>query len=169
MPALDDVTAIKTKLNVERSKLLESFANLPAETMHQSFGAGGWSIKDILAHCAFSEAVNIRFARIMLEKDSSVQVQELAADFPDYPGTFELDAFNAWMTRSWRVKSLGEIMMTLNTTRADTLAWLDTLTPGQLDRDGTHAVWGMQTVRGMFRILVVHDRVHRGDIEKRKA
>jgi hypothetical protein len=61
------------------------------------------------------------------------------------------------------------VMTALNETRADTLAWLATLTPEQLERAGAHAVWGNQSVRGMFRILVIHDKFHRGDIEKRKA
>jgi hypothetical protein len=29
-------------------------------------------------------------------------------------------------------------------------------------------VWNEQTIRSMFRILVIHDKFHRGDIEKRK-
>lgn len=168
MPALDDAAAIKTRLNIERMKLLESFADLPAETMHKPLGEEGWSIKDILAHVAMAEAVNIKFARIMLEKDSPVQVRELAADFPDYAGAFELDAFNAWMTRVWRAKSLDEVITALKATRAETIAWLDSLMPEQLDRRGTHAVWGPQTVRGTFRLLVIHDKFHRGDLEKRK-
>lgn len=167
MPAPDDTAAIKSKLNVERIKLLESFANLPTETMHKPLGPEGWSIKDILAHVAVAEGVNVKFARIMVERDSPVQLQELAADFPDYPGEFELDTFNAWMARAWQTKSLDEVILALHTTRAQTMAWLDTLTPEQLDRSGTHAVWGTQTVRGLFRILVIHDRAHRGDIEKR--
>ncbi len=169
MPALDDAATIKTKLNNERAKLLEVFANLPTETMLKPFGEEGWSIKDILAHLAMAEAVNIKFAKMMLEKDSPVQVQELAADFPDYHGAFDLDTFNAWMTQVWRAKSLDEIVAAVNAARADTIAWLDALTPEQLDRSGAHAAWGTQTVRGMFRILVIHDKFHRGDIEKRKA
>ncbi|MBI5305930.1 MAG: DinB family protein [Chloroflexi bacterium] len=169
MPAPEDVAGIKAKLNGERVKLLDAFANLPRETMRKPFGDDGWSIKDILAHVAMAEWVNIKFAKLMLEKDAPVQLQELAADFPDYPGEFQLDKFNAWMTEKWRAYSLDEIITALNAARTDTLAWLDTLTPAQLEKSGTHAAWGNLSVRGMCRILVIHDKFHRADIEKRKA
>jgi uncharacterized damage-inducible protein DinB len=168
MPISDDVTNLKSKLTTERVKLFESFANVPRETMLRPFSEGGWSIKDILAHVAMAEAVNVKFAKMMVSKDAPLQLLEFAAEYPEFPGDFEIDKFNAWMAERWRAKSLDEILGALKETRADTFAWLDTLTPAQLERSGEHAVWGKQSVRGMFRILVIHDKFHRGDIEKRK-
>ena len=169
MSAPDDVTGIKEKLNVERAKLLESFAQTPRETMLRPFDDGGWSIKDVLAHVAMAESVNAAFAKMMIAKDTPLQLKEFAAEYPDFPGEFELDKFNAWMTERWRAQSLDQVLAALNQTRQETLAWLETLSPAQLERSGEHAVWGNQSVRGMFRILVIHDRVHRGDILKRKT
>lgn len=163
------IMEIKEKLNAERAKLFEAFANLPREVILRPFGEAGWSIKDILAHVAMAEAINVKFAKMMVAKDEPLQLQEFAAEFPDFPGAFELDRFNAWMTERWRAKSFEDILVALKETRADTLAWLDTLTPAQLERTGEHAVWGKQSVRGMFRILVIHDKFHRSDIEKRQA
>lgn len=168
MPAPDEVAAIKDKLDAERAKLLESFAGVPRETLLRPYN-GGWSIKDILAHLAMAESVNIAFAKMMVAKDSPQQLQELASEYPNFPGSFELDKFNAWMTERWRAKSLDEVIATLHHTRRQTLAWLETLAPAQLERRGEHAVWGTQSVKGIFRILVIHDRFHRGDIEKRKG
>ena len=169
MSAPDDVTGIKEKLNVERAKLLESFAQTPRETMLRPFGDGGWSIKDVLAHVAMAESVNVAFAKMMIAKDTPLQLKEFAAEYPDFPGEFELDKFNAWMTERWRAQSLDQVLAALKQTRQETLAWLETLSSAQLERSGEHAVWGNQSVRGMFRILVIHDRVHRGDILKRKT
>jgi uncharacterized damage-inducible protein DinB len=165
----NDQSGIKDKLNAERAKLLESIANLPHATILRPFGDGGWSIKDLLAHLAMAESVNVAFAKMMVVKDSPLQLKEFARAYPDFPGEFELDKFNAWMTERWRAKSLDEVMAALHQTRQDTLTWLDTLTAAQLERSGEHAVWGPQSVRGMFRILVIHDKFHRGDILKRKA
>lgn len=163
-----DVAAIKEKLISERAKLLESFRGLPHEVMTRPF-AGGWCIKDVLAHIAMAEGVNTKFAKLMLAKESPAQLVELVDEYPDYPMPFTLDKFNAWMTERWSKKTLIEIIDALHATRAETLAWLETLTPAQLERKGKHAVWEDQTVRSMFRILVIHDKFHRGDIEKRKA
>jgi uncharacterized damage-inducible protein DinB len=169
MAAPETVEAIKAKLNAERAKLLEAIANVPREVMLRPFGDGGWSIKDILAHVAMAEEVNVKFARMMIAKDEPLQLREFAAEYPDFPGEFELDKFNAWMSERWRAKSLEEIIAALNSSRAETRTWLDTLTPAQLERTGEHAVWGKQSVKGMFRILVIHDKFHRGDIEKRRG
>ena len=168
MAGSDDVAGIKEKLSAERAKLLESFADVPRETMLRLFD-GGWSIKDALAHVAMAEAVNVAFAKMMVAKDSPLQLKEFAAEYPDFPGEFELDKFNAWMTERWRAKSLDEVLAALDETRRDMLAWLGTLTPAHLERSGEHAVWGNQSVRGMFRILVIHDKFHRGDVLKRKT
>jgi len=169
MAGSDDVGGIKEKLNAERAKLLAAFANLPRANMLRPFGEGGWSIKDLLAHVAMAESVNVAFARMMVAKASPLQLEEFARAYPDFPGEFELDKFNAWMTERWRAKSLDEIVAALDQARAETLAWLETLSPAQLERSGEHAVWGKQSIRGMFRILVIHDKFHRGDIEKRKT
>jgi uncharacterized damage-inducible protein DinB len=167
MPANQDVVAIKEKLNAERAKLLDAFKGLTPEVMTRPF-EGGWAIKDVLAHVAMAEGVNVKFAKLILAKESPAQLQELASEYPDFPMPFELDKFNAWMTERWRKKSLVEIIDALHATRADTLAWLEMLTPEHLERKGKHAVWDDQSIRGMFRILVIHDKFHRGDIEKRK-
>lgn len=169
MTTPNSIIEIKEKLNAERAKLFKAFANLPREVILRPYGEAGWSIKDILAHIAMAEAINVQFAKLMVAKTEPLQLQEFAAEFPDFPGAFELDKFNAWMTERWRAKSFEEIVTALQETRADTLAWLDTLTPEQLERTGEHAVWGKQSVRGMFRILVIHDKFHRSDIEKRKV
>jgi hypothetical protein len=167
MPPSEAVAAIKNKLEVERAKLLESFKGLPVDVMTHPY-EGGWSIRDVLAHVAMAEGVNVKFAKLILAKETPVQLQELAGEYPDYPLPFELDKFNAWMTERWSKRSLVEIVDALHAARKDTLLWLDSLTPEQLERKGQHAVWGDQSIHGMLRILVIHDKFHRGDIEKRK-
>jgi len=166
MPAPDNAAGIKEKLNAERARLLDSFQDLSTEIMLRPY-EGGWSIRDVLAHVAMAESVNTRFAKLIVEKDDAVQLRDLAKEFPDFPPPFDLDKFNAWMTERWRTKSLDQVLDALRRTRADTLAWLETLTPEQLERKGQHAVWEEQTVKGMFRLLVIHDQFHRGVIERR--
>jgi uncharacterized damage-inducible protein DinB len=169
MPAPDAIPEMKSKLTAEREKLIAAFANLPREVVLKPFGEDGWSIKDLIAHIANSESINIKLAKLMVTKNEPVQLSELASDFPDFPPPFELDKFNAYMIDKWRAKSSEDAIAALKSTRAETLAWLDTLSPEQLERTGEHAVWGKQSVRGMIRILVIHDKFHRGDIDKRKA
>jgi uncharacterized damage-inducible protein DinB len=166
MPTPQEIAGIKAKLDAERAQLLHSFDNVSPTLLLQPVGPGGWSIKDLLAHVASSEDVNVKFARLMVAQDAPVQLRELASEFPDFPGEFELDKFNAWMTERGRAQSREEVVAALERVRKETLLWLDSLTPAQFERSGEHAVWGKQSVYGMLRILVIHDRFHRADIEK---
>ncbi len=167
MPAPTDIAGIKAKLDDERVRLIESIYGLSVEALNRSH-PDGWSIKDILAHIALAEDVNMKFARLMVEKDSPAQLEELRGDYPDFDLPFTLDNFNAWTMTRLRAQSLEQVLAALRRTRAETLAWLDTLAPEHLEREGVHAVWGQQKVRELLRILVIHDKMHRGDIEKRK-
>lgn len=127
----------------------------------------GWSVHDILAHVANAELINVKFARLMLELDMPNQIKLVRADYPDYEGAFDLDRFNAYMTDKLRQRSLEGVLEQLEQTRAGTYAWLDTLTPEMLDRRGEHAAWGAQTVRGMIKILMLHDKTHTQELVKR--
>ncbi len=166
MPTPQEIAGIRAKLDAERAKLLQSFANLSDALLLRPAGPGGWSIKDLLAHVASSEEMNVKFARRMVTHDAPVQRRALAGAFPDFPGEFELDKFNAWMAERGRAQSWDQVLAALQRVRGETLTWLESLTPAQLERTGEHAVWGKQSVYAMLRILVIHDRLHRVDIEK---
>jgi hypothetical protein len=169
MLANAEIETIKSKLNAERAKLMAALKQLSSDELMRPL-EDGWSAKDVVAHLAMAEAVNVKFAKLMLAHDGPVQLRVMAQDFPDYIARgqrFSLDDFNSYMTEKLRAKSLDEVMRSLDETRADTLAWVDTLTSVQLERGGQHAAWGDQTVRGMLKILVIHDKFHTQDILKR--
>lgn len=166
-----EIENIKHRLVTERAKVMAAVALLsPVEVVRQL--PDGWSAKDILAHLANSEAVNVKFARLMLSQDQPVQLRAVAGDYPDFTAvhdTFTLDDFNAYIAEKWRTTPWSDVLRALEATRSDTLTWLDSLTPEQLDRGGEHAVWGDQTVRGMLKILVIHDKVHAPDLRQLKT
>ena len=146
MPAPDSPAAIASKLTSERAKLLESLAGLEPAVLVKPYGEGGWSIKDILAHVAMAEQVNVAFAKLMVEKDLPDQLREFARLYPEL-GQFDLDRFNASMAERWSSKTVAEVLAALGAVRAKTLDWLLSLNDDQLERRGQHAVWGRQSVR----------------------
>ena len=168
MSAIPEIETLKNKLVLERRKLLDGVSALSLTERVEPF-LDGWSVNDLLAHLAEAEAINVRFAKLMLTRETPVQLREVAADYPDYAGPFELDRFNAYMTDKLRARGFENIMQVLNDTRTETLAWMDTLTTEQLERRGVHAAWGDQTVRGMLKILLLHDKMHTQDILKKNA
>lgn len=168
MSAIPQIETLKSKLALERSKLLDAVNGLSLTERAEPF-LDGWSVNDLLAHVAHSEAINVKFAKLMLASDTPVQLEAVAADFPDYTGPFELDRFNAYMTDKLRARGFDDILSALTDTRAGTLAWMDTLTAEQLERRGVHAAWGDLTVSGMLKILMLHDKRHSQDILKKDA
>ena len=168
MSAVPEIETLKNRLAAERAKMLDAVNALSSSERAAPF-LDGWSVNDLLAHVANSEAINVKFAKLMLASDQPVQIEAVASDYPDYTGPFELDRFNAYKTDKLRAHSPEEIFQFLQSTRAETLAWMDTLTSEQLERTGTHAAWGTQTLRGMLKILMLHDKMHTQDILKRNT
>ncbi len=164
MPIVE-IETLKQKLDAARVKLWDAIQPLSPEEMSRP-RAGAWSTKDILAHLAFAEALNVKFAKLMLTQEHPVQLEAMAQDYPDYAGPFSLDGFNAYMMEKLRAQSLDETLAALRETRAATLAWMDTLAPEQLERGGQHAAWGDATVRGMLKVIALHERMHTQDIKK---
>lgn len=159
---------IKAKLESERARLNQVTAEMSREELLEPH-ASGWSAKDLLAHLVIAEELNVKFARAFVELDNPKQLKIFRADFPDYPHEqFTFDEFNAYMTDKLRAQTLDLVLSEIVRVRGETLAWLDTLREEQLERRGLHAVWGETTARGMFRILALHDKMHREDLVKRQ-
>jgi hypothetical protein len=160
-----EIEALANKLRTERAKLWSAVGRVERGEFERPLPEG-WSVKDILAHLAAAEELNIKFAKLMISHEKPVQLSAFAADYPDFTDPFSLDGFNAFLKGKLAAKSLGEVLTHLQVTRAETYAWVETLTPDKLTRSGEHGVWGEQTVRGMLRILALHDRAHTRDILK---
>jgi hypothetical protein len=166
MSTYSQVESLLLKLETARASLWAAIRRLDTGDFTRAFD-DGWSTKDLIAHVAAAEELNVKFARLMVSQEHPVQLKAFAADNPDFVGPFSLEGFNAYMAGKLRAKSLEEVLSGLDETRARTLAWVETLTPDQLECSGQHAVWGQQSVRDLLRILALHDRVHTNDILKR--
>lgn len=163
-----EIELLIRKLGDARARLWAAITALePADLIYRR--GSEWSVKDIVAHVAAAEEINVRFGKLMVREQEPVQLTAFAGEFPDYSGPFTLDGFNAYMMGKLGGRPLEQVLAVLDETRSITLAWVETLTPDLLERSGLHAVWGGQTVRDMLRILALHDRLHAGDILKRKS
>ena len=164
MAQANEIETLKIKLQAERVKLLDACAALNDD---RDSGADEWSVQDVLAHVANAEQLNVKFARVMLEQTHPKQIEAVAADFPDYEGVFDLDRFNAYTREKLRAQTFPQVMENLTRTREETLAWIETLTEEQLERGGQHAAWGELTVRGILKILMLHDKAHAQELKRK--
>ena len=161
MPQPISVPGLLAKLNEERAKLLAAVAGLSeAEaTRPLPTSEGGWSVKDVLAHVAISEAANLAFARRMVSEDNPVQI-------PPDRGPFDLDRWNNSQVRRRQQLTWAQVQDDLAAAHQDTLAFVAGLEEAQFDRRGLQAVFGEMTLGQLLKILYRHDRMHREEIEQ---
>ncbi len=70
MPTPEEIAGIKSKLDTERARLLQSFARLDPALLLRPAGPGGWSRKDLPAPVILSQVINPKFARSMVIQDA---------------------------------------------------------------------------------------------------
>ena len=152
------VEQLTDKLKSVRVNLLKSIEGLPDDDITQEIGTNGWkSIKDIILHLASGERGMLTVAR-----------QCLAGQRVSYEG-FDLDRWNERQVEKKRHLSVAEALAELQAVREDSLTTLRELTPEQLRMPAAHPFWGDVTVGQLFRIMSIHDELHRRDVEQIRA
>jgi hypothetical protein len=150
---------LRAKLTTERERLMEALAGVDGELAARRFeGTDGWtSIHDTLRHVASAEA------SMMI-----VAARTVDGTFKPVEG-FDLNRFNARQVEKRASLSWDDSLDELQTVRTKTLNLLDEWTDEQLAMPTVHPVWGDTTVGGLFRIIAIHDTLHRKDVETLKA
>jgi len=161
MPPPISVPGLIAKLNEERAKLLATVAGLSETEVTRPLptSEGGWSVKDILAHVAISEAANLAFAKRLVAEDNPVQI-------PPDKGPFDLDRWNNSQVRRRQQLTWAQVQADLAAAHQETLAFVAGLEEAQFDRRGVQAVFGEMTLGQLLKILYRHDRMHREEIEQ---
>ena len=107
-----------------------------------------WTVRDLLVHLATSERGVGQMIDGLLRGESIV------------PADFDLDRWNASQVARLRGLSLAELRERIISTRGATLALLDRLTEGDLERRGRHALGREVSLGEALRIMAAHERVH---------
>lgn len=149
------VEELITKLNKERERLLKALEGVDATLAARRFeGTEGWtSIHDAIRHVASAEASMLTVAE-----------RTVAGTYQRIEG-FDLNRFNARQVEKRAQQTWEESLAELNDVRQRSLAALETWTDEQLALPAFHPVWGEVDVAGLFRIIAIHDGLHRKDIE----
>ena len=147
------------KLNKERERLLAVLEGVDAALAGRRFeGTEGWtSIHDTVRHVASAEASMLTVAE-----------RTVAGTYQRIEG-FDLNRFNARQVEKRAQQSWEESLAELKEVRTRTLAALETWTDEQLALPTFHPVWREIDVAGLFRIIAIHDGLHRKDIETLRA
>ena len=114
--------------------------SVPAEVLERRPAPGEWSPREVLGHLLYVEDLLRARVESMIADDDDVPMPRGAAAPP--PGA-PLDSLVAWRAA-----------------RAETLAWLSTLGPAELERAGVSARFGRITAREQVAEWAYHDLDH---------
>jgi hypothetical protein len=112
-----------------------------------------WSVKDTLVHIATNE----RLMTALLKDIADGTASELPADFDN-------QRFNDEQVALGHSKSIPQLRAELEASYSELIAALETITPEQIDRRGTHPAVGEATVKEFFVAMYAHHETHCRDV-----
>jgi uncharacterized protein (TIGR03083 family) len=146
---LNELEQVADQLREERRLL-----NRTLDSLTESQGVAiqvtpDWSIRDIVAHMAGSERGMLRLAQRMARGEN-----------PQLPPDYDNDVYNARQVAKRKNLSLVQLREEMEASRAELMAFMEGLTPGQLTLGGEHPIVGQTTVKGLIEVLGNHEASH---------
>lgn len=147
MPDIDREATVRT-IEEARAELLRFVGSLTPAQLGRETPCEGWTVKDLLAHLAASEASLVASSRRAL------------AGNPARPPGYDVDRNNAEQVASRRDTPLADLEREMRRNRHETLALLAGLRDAQLDMplEGTGGV--MRNVAWRLQRIGEHEREH---------
>jgi hypothetical protein len=153
---MSEITELAEKLRSEGERFHALFAGLTDQQWTQQVYTEGttWTVLNILAHFVTSERGLIKLFEQIRQGGSG------AAD------DFSIDRYNASMQKKTREATPQEMLEQYRQVRADSVAWVASLTESELEIIGRHPFLEMTTLREMIKMLYIHNLTHYRDIKK---
>jgi uncharacterized damage-inducible protein DinB len=148
----DEIVKIKDRVTMARAKLLVAVGGLDAVAWEWQPGDGRWSVRLTLAHVGSAQWSHLEVVRRLIAREPVA--------VPD----FELDAWNLAQVAKRADWTVAQVLADLETAHQETLAFLDSLDDEKLDIVGSHPALGEISVGQVFRVIALHDSLHRRDI-----
>jgi hypothetical protein len=123
--------------------------NLADDDLDRNGPDGGWTPRQVVHHLADSEATAyVRLRKLIAEDGAIIQ----GYDEPEFARRLHYD------------RPIGASLAVLKAVRAASLELLESLTPAEWDRQGTHAESGAYSVDDWLRIYAGHSHDHANQI-----
>jgi hypothetical protein len=127
----------------------EAMADITDEELDRPGPDGGWSPRQVAHHLADSEATAfVRLRRLIAEDDPVI----VGYDEPEYARRLHYD------------RPVGSSLAVLQAVRVASLELLESLTPAEWDRRGTHTESGPYSVDDWLGIYASHSHDHAAQI-----
>jgi uncharacterized protein (TIGR03083 family) len=139
------------QLAENRAYLLSVAGQIGPEQAVASSENPQWNVHDLLAHLAVAE------------RGLQGTVQRFLVGQP-LPEGFSLDIWNQRQVAKQQERSVAELLASLESSRVETLALLDSLSDEQLAVRGLHPAGFESSVAGIFRVMALHELDHGQEI-----
>lgn len=111
-----------------------------------------WTVRQIVAHLADAD------------KGHNRQVMAIAQGASIIPEDFDIERYNASVTRKIGDKTIAESRAQLQANREELLEWLSNLEEAKLDQTGRHASLKILSVEQILAWMPEHESLHARDI-----
>lgn len=147
---------LQTRLGRESEKVCGYFEGLaPAAWEQRVYTTGSaWRVREILAHFITAERGYLYYMRDTL------------AGGPGVPRDFDIDAFNEAQVPTLEAMSNQELVEAFRSVRQETVEFIGTLAPSDLDREGYHPWFGQGTLGFMIKLIYRHPMLHLRDVRQ---
>jgi hypothetical protein len=155
---MPDLSMVFEKLQQEQHEVRALVEGVPEDTLNRPGpGAGadaGWSAREVLAHIVSSERGMLTLARAIVSGHGNA-----------LPPGYDVHAENAKAVAKRRGLSAADLLSEWDRGRADWRAFLESVTPGQLEMCGAHPASPLpMSLRALVIVMLRHDRGHRKDM-----
>ncbi len=149
-----DRSALLDRYRAGFADLEDSLAGITDAELDRRPPDGGWTAREVAHHMADSEArAFIRLRRLIAEDNPTI----LGYDEPEYARRLHYD------------RPIASSLAVVEAVRAASLELLESLTPEEWSRTGTHSESGPYSVEGWLAIYADHPRDHANQIRAARA
>lgn len=149
-----DRTALLDRFRLGYDAVEGALAGIADEQLDRRLSSGGWTPREVVHHLADSEATAyVRLRRLIAEDGPTIQ----GYDEPEYARRLHYD------------RPIGPSLAVLRAVRAASLQLLETLTPEEWDRSGTHTESGRYSVDDWLSIYAGHAHDHAEQIRQARG
>jgi hypothetical protein len=149
----EETQHLQKRLEREGEKVCAYFESLPPTAWEQAVYTTGsaWRVREVLAHFITAERGYLHYMRDTLDGG------------PGVPKDFDIDAFNEAQVPTLDALSNLELVEALRSVRRETVSFVGSLGPGDLDREGFHPWFGQGTLGFIIKLIYRHPMLHLRD------
>lgn len=153
---LKELESMASKLNETRAMLSRGLDQVTEEQAAKMMINPDWSVRDEVAHLVSSERGMTGMAKRFAANEN-----------PQLPKDYNNDVYNARQIAKRKAMSLAEVRTELDATRKDLVAFLETVTPQQLDYRGEHPIFGQISLKELLVVIYNHETAHTKEISEK--